>query len=56
MGRAMFAAVINDLQMEFVPARFRKERFKIALGLQNALSGAEPPSFGEPVNMGVDRE
>ena len=55
-GRAMLAAIKDDAKMKLLPMFPRKQPFQIALGLLNAAAVRQPPTLGQPVDMGVDRE
>ena len=56
VGLAMFAPVVNDLQVELVPAFFGEVSLQVFLGLGDAFAVRQFPSLGQAVNMGVDRK
>ena len=51
--RAVLSAVINDLQVQRVPARFRKSAFQVPLGFDHVPSSGQPPSLRKTVDMSV---
>ena len=53
---AMFAPVVNDLQVELVPAFFGEVSLQVFLGLGDAFAVRQFPSLSQAVNMGVDRK
>lgn len=53
---AVFAAVEDDLEVELVPGVAWEEFFEVAFGLFDVFGGAEFPSFGEAVDVGVHGE
>ncbi len=53
-GGAMFAAVEDDLEVEFVPGVAWEEFFEVAFGLDDVFTGGEFPACGEAVDVGID--
>ncbi len=52
----MFAAVIDDLEMQPVPRRFWKQTLQIAFGLQDRFPSGQIPALGQTVDVCVHWE
>ncbi len=52
----MLPTVINDLQVQLVPALLWEKPLQILLRLGNAFSVCQFPSLGQAMNMGVHRK
>ena len=52
----MFAAVVDDLKVQFCPGAFWEECLEVSLGLSNVFAFRKLPTFGEAVNVSVDRD
>src|SRR5690606_31984640 len=52
-GAAVFATVIDDLQMQVAPGFLRKQLLQVALGLGHAAAVAQPPALRQAVDVGV---
>jgi hypothetical protein len=55
-GAAVFAAVEDDLEMQFVPALLWKGALQIFLGLHYVFAIGQFPALSETMNMSVDGE
>lgn len=55
-GGEDFAPVVDELQVEVVPAFLREEGFEIFFGLLNVFARREFPMPGKAVDVGVHRE
>jgi len=52
----MLPTEIDHLQVGLVPFALGKQRLQIAFGLGDGSPRGEPPTRGEPVDVGVHRE
>ena len=52
----VLSAVIDHLQMQAIPARFRKESLQVSLGLLNGAAIRQFPALCEPMDVGIDRK
>ena len=53
-GRAVFAAEVDDLQMQGVPALLGKEALTVFFGLLDVFAIGQTPAVDQPMDMGVD--
>ena len=50
----VFTAIINDLQMKFIPLIFWKKLLTVLFGFNHILAISKTPKLGQTMNMGIN--